>query len=53
VFSFSDENINRRSFARSYFCGLLVAAIVVVVLTVLSVTGVFALASIASLGSIL
>ena len=30
VFTFSDGNINRRSFARSYWCYLLLAAIVVV-----------------------
>ena len=27
VFAFNDSNINRRSFARSYFCSLLIAAI--------------------------
>lgn len=32
VFAFSDANINRRNFARSYFIGLLCAIILVVVL---------------------
>ena len=27
VFSVSDKNINRRSFARSFWCGLLISAI--------------------------
>ena len=36
VFSFSNENINRRNYARSYFCALLEAAIVIVVLVMLS-----------------
>lgn len=40
VFSFSDDNINRRNFARSFFCGLLIAVIVSVVLAViLLITG--------------
>lgn len=29
VFIFSDKNINRRSFARSYLCGWLIASIIV------------------------
>ena len=29
VFSFSDDNINRRNFARSYFCSLLIAVILI------------------------
>ena len=36
VFSFSDENINRRNFARSYWCALLVAVIVIVIVAVLA-----------------
>lgn len=35
VFSFSDENINRRNYARSFFCALLIAVIVSVVLAVI------------------
>ena len=27
IFSFSDSNIHRRSFARSYFCGLIIVLI--------------------------
>ncbi len=29
VFSFSGSNINRRSFARSYFCGFIIALIII------------------------
>ena len=29
VFSFSDSNINRRNFARSYWCGLILCLIIV------------------------
>ncbi|MDO4807062.1 MAG: hypothetical protein Q4A07_07430 [Coriobacteriales bacterium] len=32
VFSLSDANINRRNFARAYFCGLLVCAVLFAVL---------------------
>ena len=32
IFCFSDSNINRRSFARSYFCGFFIVAILAVVL---------------------
>ena len=32
VFSFSDANINRRNFARSYFIGMLVALIIAAIL---------------------
>ena len=31
VFSFNDDNINRRNFARSYWCALLIAVIIGVV----------------------
>ena len=51
VFSFSDKNINRRSFARSYFCSLV---LVIIILAVLAATGVLALlASSAGLSSLL
>lgn len=36
VFSFSTSNINRRNYARSYFCLLLIVAIIFVVMLVLS-----------------
>lgn len=36
VFSFSDSNINRRNFARSYFCAFLIAIIVMIIVVVLS-----------------
>ena len=38
VFSFSDENINRRNYARSYFCWLLIAIVIAVVLLLLGVS---------------
>ena len=31
IFAFSKKNINRRNFARSYFCGYLLALILVIV----------------------
>ena len=31
VFSFNDDNINRRNYARSYFCSLLIGAIIGVI----------------------
>ncbi len=37
VFSFSSDNINRRNYARSYWCGLLIAVIIIVVLSLLGV----------------
>ena len=39
VFSFSDSNINRRNFTRSYWCALLIVAVVLVILLL---TGVLA-----------
>lgn len=36
VFSFSNENINRRNFARSYFCSLLLAVIIAVITCVIA-----------------
>lgn len=40
VFSFNKGNLNRRSFARSYFCGLIIALVVVAVIVVIAlVTG--------------
>ena len=40
VFSISRANINRRNFARSYFCGLIIALGVCAVVLVLMLTGV-------------
>ena len=37
VFSFSDANINRRNYARSYWCMLLLSIIITVIITILSV----------------
>lgn len=39
VFSFSDANINRRNYARSYFAGLLIVVILIAVLTLTGVLG--------------
>lgn len=40
VFSFSDSNINRRNFARSYWCALLIGVIfAVIMLVILAATG--------------
>ena len=36
VFSVNDDNINRRNFFRSFWCGLLVAAIITVILVVIA-----------------
>ena len=36
IFSFSNKNINRRNFARSYFCGLAAALALVAAATALS-----------------
>ena len=35
VFSFSNDNINRRNFARSYFCSYLILAVIFVILLAL------------------
>lgn len=32
IFSFDNSNINRRNFARSYFCGLVIGLVIVVIL---------------------
>lgn len=37
VFSLSDTNINRRSFARSFFCGLVLSVIICLVMGLLGV----------------
>ena len=40
VFSFTDGNINRKNFARSYFCGLLILIILfVIAIAILAFTG--------------
>ena len=36
IFSFNDKNINRRNFARSFFCGYAILLIIVVILFVLN-----------------
>lgn len=38
VFACSDSNINRRSFARSYFCGVLIVLILLFILALLGVS---------------
>ena len=35
VFSFNDSNLNRRSYARSYWCALLLAFIIAIALVVI------------------
>ena len=45
VFSLNNENINRRNYARSFFIGVLIAAII---LLILALTGAFASLSILS-----
>lgn len=35
VFSFDDSNINRRNFARSYWCGLIVAVVLTVLFAII------------------
>ena len=35
VFSFSDSNINRRNFARSFWCGLLVSLILTILIVII------------------
>ena len=37
VFSFNSGNINRRSYARSFFCGLLVCVIIAAILVIVGV----------------
>ena len=36
IFACSSSNINRRSFARSYFCGLILVAILIVVIVIVA-----------------
>lgn len=38
VFSFSNENINRRNYARSYFCIYALAIIAIIIMTVCGVS---------------
>ena len=45
VFSLNNENINRRNYARSFFIGVLIAAVILLILTL---TGAFASLSILS-----
>ncbi|MBO4894838.1 MAG: zinc-ribbon domain-containing protein [Clostridia bacterium] len=49
VFSFDDENINRRNYARSFFCALLIGILVFIISLVLLFVFGFSLASIAGL----
>lgn len=42
VFACDSSNLNRRNFARSYFCGLLIAVILIVLFVVLVGAGIFA-----------
>jgi drug/metabolite transporter (DMT)-like permease len=38
IHTFSSANLNRRSFARSYWCGLILVAVVAIVVAVIAVT---------------
>lgn len=40
IFACDNSNINRRNFARSYFCGLIIAVILIVILILLVAAGV-------------
>ena len=48
VFSFNNRNINRRNFARSYFCICVLFMIIAAVIILLNLTNVMALSSLAS-----
>ena len=39
IFACDSSNLNRRNFARSYFCGLVLVVILIVILVILSVIG--------------
>jgi len=45
VFSFNNDNLNRRSFARSYFCIYIVAIVIAVLVIVIGGTSILALFS--------
>ena len=36
IFAFDDSNLNRRNFARAYFCGMILVGILVVIAVVFS-----------------
>lgn len=38
VFSLNDDNLNRRNFARAYWCGVLLVVVIAVVLTVAGIS---------------
>ena len=40
VFAFSDKNVNRRSYARSWFCAALLAALLLLVFWLLAAAGI-------------
>ena len=45
VFAFNNNNINRKNFARSFFCGYILLVIVFVIVAVLSLGSSFAISS--------
>lgn len=49
IFAFDDTNLNRRNFARSYFCGLLIAIIVLIVFAVIFGVGIASFTTMSSL----
>lgn len=38
VFAFNNDNINRRNFARSYFCSMLLAFILIIIIIIIIAT---------------
>lgn len=40
IFAFDDSNLNRRNYARSYFCELLIAVIIIVVIAIIFGVGI-------------
>ena len=45
VFAFNNNNINRKNFARSFFCGYILLVIVFVIVAVLSLGSSFAISA--------
>lgn len=46
IYAFSDKNINRRNFARSYFCVLIIGVILYVIAIALLIAGVITIGAI-------
>ena len=52
VFSFSNENINRRNYARSFFIGFILVLIISIIIGVLAATGAIAFGSLSAFDEI-